>query len=174
MTPREIEEYKALRATIRERGSARVWIFVVGLLGWAALAVATAALATIPIATLLPLLVLAGIFDAVYALHTGVERIGRYLQVFFEHEDRGWEHMAMAFGRAFPGGGLDPLFTPIFLGATILNFIPVLLAEPAPIELVVTGALHLAFITRMFVARRHAGGQRTRDLERFERLKTTT
>ena len=31
MTPRELEEYRALRETIRERGTARVWIFVVGL-----------------------------------------------------------------------------------------------------------------------------------------------
>ena len=30
MTARELEEYRALRATIRERGTARVWIFVVG------------------------------------------------------------------------------------------------------------------------------------------------
>lgn len=174
MTPREIEEYRALRATIRERGSARVCVFVGGLLGWAALAVATAALATIPVATLLPLLVLAGVFDAVYALHTGVERIGRYIQAYFEHDEPGWERTAMAFGRTFPGSGSDPLFALVFVGAALLNFIPVLLAEPAPIELAVTGALHLAFIARVFVARRRAAGQRARDLERFERLKTTT
>jgi len=29
MTPRELEEYRALRHTIRERGTARVWIFVI-------------------------------------------------------------------------------------------------------------------------------------------------
>ena len=65
---------------------------------------ATAALASLPIAALLPLLVLAGVFEAVFALHTGVERIGRYIQVFFEAPgERAWEHTAMAFGRAFPG-----------------------------------------------------------------------
>src|SRR5712692_11822960 len=86
MTPRDQEEYRALRATIRERGTTRIWIFVVGLVGWAGLVIATAALAALPVATLLPLLVLAVVFEAVVALHTGVERIGRYIQVFFEDD----------------------------------------------------------------------------------------
>ena len=51
MTPRELEEYRALRATIRERGTARVWILIVGLLGWAGLVTAKAALAALPTAT---------------------------------------------------------------------------------------------------------------------------
>ena len=84
MTPRELEEYKALRATIRERGTTRVWVFVTGLIAWGGLTVATASLATLPIATLLPLLILAGTFEAVFSIHTGVERVGRYLQVFVE------------------------------------------------------------------------------------------
>src|SRR5947208_14124487 len=37
MTARELEEYRALRATIRERGTARVWIFVVGFGLWGGL-----------------------------------------------------------------------------------------------------------------------------------------
>ena len=112
MTPRELEEYSALRATIRERGTARVWVFLAGLAIWAALTVATAALASLPVATLLPLLTLAATFEIVFALHTGVERIGRYIQVFFEAPgERSWEHTAMAYGRMFPGGGSDPLFT---------------------------------------------------------------
>src|SRR5262245_62163626 len=52
-------EYKALRATIRERGTARVYVFAGGFAIWSALVVATAALAFPPVATLLPLLVLA-------------------------------------------------------------------------------------------------------------------
>ena len=100
-TPRELQEYTELRATIRERGTARVWIFVIGIVAWSALAVATAALAALPVATLLPLLVLDAVFEAIFGLHTGVERIGRYLQVMLEHDDRpGWEEVAMAFGRA--------------------------------------------------------------------------
>src|SRR5436853_7026190 len=79
------EEYRALRSTISQRGSAKIWIFIAGTLGWAALAMATAALASLPVATFLPLLVLAVTFEAIFSLHVGVERIGRYLQVF--HED---------------------------------------------------------------------------------------
>ena len=84
MTAREHEEYRALRATIRERGTARVCIFAGGIVAWAAVTIATAAMASTPLATLLPLLVLAAAFEVVFALHIGVERIGRYLQVFHE------------------------------------------------------------------------------------------
>ena len=172
MTPRELEEYRALRDTIRERGTARVWVFMAGLTAWGALTVATAALAALPVATLLPLLVLAGAFEAVYGLHTGVERLGRYVQVFLEDAaDRGWEHRLMAFGTAFPGSGPDPLFTVYFAGATLLNFVPVVLAGPAPIEVVVVGAAHVAFIARLLVVRHRAGRQRAADLKRFQRLK---
>ena len=83
MTPREVEEYRALRATIRDRGTQRVWLFLVVMAAWAAATVATAALAAIPVATLLPLLVLASGFETVNSVHTGIERIGRYLQVFY-------------------------------------------------------------------------------------------
>ena len=48
MTPREIEEYRALRDTIRERGTARIWVFLAGLVAWGALTTATAALAALP------------------------------------------------------------------------------------------------------------------------------
>jgi len=169
MTERDAEEYRALRATIRERGTTRIWVFIAGLLGWAGLAVATAALAALPVATLLPLLVLAAVFEAVFALHTGVERIGRYIQVYFE-QGTGWEHTAMAYGRAVRGG-TDPLFTLIFVCATILNFVPVLIAEPVPIEVIVTGFAHTLFIVRIAIARRDARRQRANDLAQFEKLK---
>ena len=84
MTARDHEEYRALRATIRERGTARVCIFAGGIVAWAAVTITTAAMASTPLATLLPLLVLAAAFEVVFALHIGVERIGRYLQVFHE------------------------------------------------------------------------------------------
>ena len=171
MTSREIEEYKALRATIRERGTTRVWVFLAGLFAWAALTVATAALAALPVATLLPLLVLAASFEAVFSLHTGVERIGRYLQVFYEPDGSGWEQTVMAFGREAPRSGPDPLFTPFYVLATLLNFVPVILANPVPIELGVVGAVPLLFVARALVARRSAGGQRALDLQRFSHLR---
>jgi len=170
MTPSELEEYRALRETIRERGTARVWVFVAGLVAWGALTIATAALAALPVATLLPLLVLAAVFEAVFSLHTGVERVGRYIQVF--HEDTaGWEHTAMAYGRAPRGSGTDPLFTAFFIGATFLNFVPVLIAEPVATEVVVMGAAHLLLVVRILFARRAAGQQRAADLERYRNLK---
>src|SRR5258708_32122541 len=86
MTPRELEEYKSLRATIRERGTARLWIFVSGIAAWAAASLATTAITASPVATVVPLLVLAAVFEAGFAIHIGVERLGRYLQGFFQHD----------------------------------------------------------------------------------------
>jgi len=170
MTPREVQEYTTLRDTIRERGTARVWIFVVGLIGWGGLTLATAALAALPVATLLPLLVLGAVFEAVFSLHTGVERIGRYIQVFFE-DAGGWDQVAMAYGRAHPGAGTDPLFTALFIIAAFVNYVPVLIAEPVATEVVVVGAAHLVLVGRILLARRAAGRQRAVDLERYKNLK---
>ena len=172
MTPREQEEYSALRATIRERGATRVWIFLVGFIAWGALTLATAALASSPIAVLLPLLILAATFEAVYALHVGVERIGRYLQVFFESESSGWEHTAMSFGR--PGGAIaiDALFSIPFLIATLFNIAPILVVSPVPVEWIFVGGAHLLFALRIITARAAAGRQRTVDLTRFLQMKS--
>ena len=174
MTPRELEEYRALRATIRERGTARVWIFVVGLGIWGGLVIGTASLAALPEATLLPLLTLAGVFEAVFALHTGVERVGRYIQVFYEAESpdqSNWEYTAMAFGRAFSGSASDPLFGRFFWIATVLNFIPAVLAGAIPVEWTLIGVAHGIFIARVVVAERHAARQRAADLDHFQKLK---
>jgi len=170
MTLAEQEEYRSLRATIRERGTARIWVFVGGIIAWAALITATAALAALPIATLLPLLVLVAVFEAVFSMHVGVERIGRYIQVFLE-DQHGWEHTAMAYGPPLRGTRVDPLFSACFLLATLLNFVPVLLAEPAPIELWVVGAVHLFVMVRIVLARRSSARQREADLKRFLELK---
>jgi len=172
MTSRELEEYRALRATIRERGTARVSIAVAGFAAWAALVLTTATLATLPVATLLPLLFLALVFEAVFALHTGVERIGRYLQVF--HEDAGeasWEHTAMAFGSRFRGGSSDPLFTPYFWMAVAVNFAPAMLEGPLRIEWTVVGVVHLIAAGRIVWARRQSANQRALDLDAFRKLK---
>jgi len=67
--------------------------------------------------------------------------------------------------------GTDPLFTLIFVCATILNFVPVLIAEPVPIEVIVTGFAHTLFIVRIAIARRDARRQRANDLAQFEKLK---
>jgi hypothetical protein len=173
MTPHDVEEYRSLRETIRDRGTGRVWLFLATIAVWGAMTIATAALAALPVATLLPLLVLASGFETVFSVHTGIERIGRYLQVFYapEETERDWERTIMAYGRAYPGAGSDPLFSWHFFLATVLNFVPVLLAEPVRLEVLVVGAVHLIFVGRVVVARRASGRQRALDIERFERLK---
>ncbi len=187
----ERDEFKALRATIRERGTARMWMFVVVLGAWAALTITVTATVPLPVISLVPLLVLVGGFEAINTMHVGVERVGRYLQVFYEDAVQEpasaaggnerppagarWEHVAMAYGRAFPGGGgIDALFAPVFAAATLLNLIPVLLPEPTPRELVAIGAAHLLFLVRIVVARQRSGRQRAQDLERFQSLRSKT
>src|SRR5262245_557442 len=142
------EEYRALRDTIRERGTARVWIVLIGLALWAALTLLTFALAPFPAATTRPLLVLAAGFEVVFSLHTTVERIGRYIQVFHEAEP-GWEHVAMAYGQRFAGSGVDPLFANFYRTATVLNFLPAAFSRPQTVEVAVVGALHVLFIDRV-------------------------
>ena len=54
--------------------------------------------------TLVPFVVLAGTFEINFFIHTGVERIGRYIQVFYEEARgrSGWETTAMSYGAKFP------------------------------------------------------------------------
>ena len=127
-----------------------------------------------PIATLLPLLVLATTFEIVFALHTGVERIGRYIQVFYEEPGgrAGWEHRIMAFGR--PGTrrlSTDPLFVRSFLLGIVLNFVAAIATGPVAVEWAVLGIAHALLAVRILAARREAGGQRAADLERFKEIK---
>jgi hypothetical protein len=163
------EEFAALRATIRNRGTVRMILLPVTFGLWAGAAVATTAAIQLPVAALVPLLVLAAGFESIYALYVNVERIGRYLQVFHE-PDGGWEHVAMTFGERFPGGGPDALFSALFLMATALNYLPVALGGTNP-ELVALGILHLVLAVHIGTARSRASRQRKLDLERFETIK---
>jgi hypothetical protein len=165
-------EYAAMRATIRERGTARLVLVPVIFVAWAATVVATAAVITVALSTLVPLMILVAGFEAIFALHTNVERIGRYLQAFHEPEE-GWEHVAMEFGRRFPGKGPDPLFGRLFTIAVSINYLPAALGG-TPIELALLAVVHLGVILRFRVARQAAGGQRAQDLERFLALKGGT
>jgi hypothetical protein len=172
-------EYRELRETIRTRGTARLWIVLVSFLGWAALALLGAVLGVAPALTLVPLLVLAVAHEIVFSVHTAVERVGRYLQVFFEEDDgatatpasRGWEHSAMAYAERFPGSAPDPLFTGFFITAALLNFMIIGVLGGLPVEYWSLGGIHLLFLVRILVARRKAGRQRVLDLQRFRELK---
>jgi len=163
------EEYRAMRATIRERGTARMVLLPLTFIGWAATAVAATAAIGVAVSTVLPLLVLVAGFEAIFALHVNVERIGRYLQVFHE-PDGGWEHVAMTYGQRFPASGPDPLSSRLFVLATSANFLPAALGGEVP-EVVVLAILHLLFVNRIRLARMFAARQRGEDLERFQSLK---
>jgi hypothetical protein len=167
MTERELEEYRSLRATILQRGSVRTCVFVAGLASWGIAAVACS-FAALPLLTLIPLLLLAGTFEAVFALHVGIERIGRYLQVAYGDT---WEQTAMALGPPLAGTRADPLFVVMFALAALCNFVQGLAAEPVRVELAVVGGAHAVFAIRLAVARRAAIRQRASDLERFQQLK---
>jgi hypothetical protein len=166
-------EYKALRDTIRERGTRRVVLFWMALAVWAALLLTSAAGGATPYASLVSLVPLVAGFEAVYALQVGVERIGRYLQVFYE--DAGtlpaWEGTAMAYGREPTGDGVDPLFWRIFAVATLLNLLPALPGRQ-PAFIAVALLAHGLFAVRVLKAHRYARGQRVRDLARFRQLST--
>jgi hypothetical protein len=179
-----LEEYRALRATIRQRGSIRFLVTALTFSAWAAAILTVTALSTIPLAGLVPLIVLAAGFEIVFALHVGVERIGRYLQVHHEPAAEGaasWEHSAMRFSA--PGSGSHPLLPVLFLAAGLLNLALGTLLQldvidatsvQSPAEWLPFVVLHALFYIRVLLAVRFAAGQRARELQEFERLRVET
>ena len=172
MSDQSQSEYQALRDTIRERGTARLCAVLVGLAAWGGLAVALLVTELEGGITLVPFLVLVATFEFNFFIHTGVERIGRYLQVFYEERAGaiGWETTAMSYGAKFPSG-LDPLFSIVFATAAILNFFSALpVAERRPGWIVLSFVAHLVFGYRIVSARKLAAAQRALDLDRFRSL----
>jgi hypothetical protein len=165
-------EFAILRRTIAARGTARMILFPVTVVGWATLALIVLMFSEAPVATLFPLAVLVGGFEAIHALHVGVERIGRYLQVYYEGAETGprWETTVMAVGPALPGGGIDPLFSMVFACAAFVNIMPALAPIRTRIEMGVIGILHLAFVVRVVRARGAAARQRAVELETFRAI----
>lgn len=147
---------------------------------WAALLIAVLVLLPLPIAAAIPLLLLAVTFEVIRPLHFGAERIGRYIQVFFEedenpsralHDTPSWERVAMSFG-AVPGVGGHPLFVPLFFMATAINYLAVLLPRPAAVEASVMAVPHLAFIAWLVAADRAMRSQRAIELARLRELRS--
>ena len=174
-------EFQALRDTIRERGTRRVTVFWATTAFWATLLMAAIGLVAFAptigpragaFLTLVSLLPLAAGFEAVFALHVGVERIGRYLQVFYEGREPlpAWERTAMAIGPSLPKGQPDPLFSAMFAAAGVLNLAPALLSRRPALTLAALVA-HGLFGLRLFRARRFAARQRGEDLGRFEQIR---
>jgi hypothetical protein len=165
-------EFNALRQTIAARGTTRMVLLPVTLMGWASLTLVLLLFGELPVASLLSLAVLVAGFEAIHALHVGVERIGRYLQVCYEGQPDGprWETTAMAVGPALPGGGIDPLFSVIFICAAVINLIPPGLPGPTPLEMVGVVVPHGVFVFRVLRARGAAARQRAVELESFRAL----
>jgi hypothetical protein len=166
-------EFLVLRQTIASRGTVRVALLPATVAVWSALGILSLLFSDLPVTALFSLTVLVAGFEAIHALHVGVERIGRYLQVFYEGTADGprWESTAMAVGPALPGGGIDPLFSVVFSVATLLNLVPALLPQPTPIELTVIAAAHFAFLLRVARARLAAARQRAVELESYRALR---
>jgi hypothetical protein len=177
-----VEEYRALRATVRERGTTRLIVTAITFVAWATLAVVVYAVSAIPLLAVVPLFVLVAGFEIVFATHVGVERVGRYLQVHYEAppgELPRWEQVVMKLGReGLPSGGIDPVFSALFATATILNLAPIALATygAAPmlignlsVEFAFYVFVHFLFIVRILVARHFTRRQRARELELFQK-----
>ena len=167
-------EFLVLRQTIATRGTVRMALLPLTLLGWSVIAAALLLFSDFPVATIFSLAVLASGFEAIHALHVGVERIGRYVQAYYEAGTDGpqWETTAMAVGPALPGGGIDPLFSVLFVSATLANLIPALLPEPTRLEISVIGALHVAFVVRIVRARGAAARQRAVELDNYRAIRS--
>jgi hypothetical protein len=173
-----VEEYRALRATIRERGTARWIVIVITVVAWAALVVGGALDAGAPYLALAPLLVLAAGFESVFAMHVGAERVGRFLQARYEVSPDDlphWEHAAMAIGgQPATSAGIDPLGAWLMLSAAAVNVIGLVYTgldvASAPVPgLLTTVVLHAFFFVRVYRCRRFAARQRAVDLAFFER-----
>lgn len=168
-----LEEYRSLRAVIRERGSLRVGLFAMTLAAWALTTVAVSALLVQPMASLVPLLILVAGFEAGHALHVGAERIGRYLYVRYESEGGpAWEKTIGAFGAGqmpFLGRPSGAHFALVFALAVAVNLL-VLALGALPQELAALALIHALALARIVAARHAAAGQRARDETRFREL----
>ena len=127
--------------------------------------------ADLPLLALIPLVVLGGGFEAVWGLHVGVERIGRFIQVTYESAQDGasWETTAMRASPGLPGGGADPLFTVVFAAATLVNLGVAFVAQPTPIEVVLLFGCHAALLLRLGTGADRCGASAPRRSRRVDR-----
>lgn len=180
MTEQQLHEFRSLRDAVANRGQLRVTLAVAGVSVWAVVLTAMVIALPHPIAAVIPLAVLLATFEAIRPLHLGAERIGRYLQVFYEEAGGpanapltppAWERTAMAFGAAVPGAAGHPLFAPTMAIATLVNLLAVVLAEPLPEELALLSLPHLGFLAWLVRTDAAMRAQRARELARFRELR---
>lgn len=176
-------EFAALRATIQSRGNLKLCLLLTGIVAWAALLALTLVWLPPALASAMPLVVLVATFEAVRSAHLGAERIGRYVQVFFE-ETRGgsaasapaWERTAMAMSPGVPGAGGHPYFLPVFLMAAVVNFTGVFLLRGDALAIAAgavtaSAVLHAAFASWLLYCDRGMRRQRHVELERYRALR---
>ena len=174
MTIREAE-FAALRQTIAVRGTVRIVLAATVVVAWAMLATLQGLYSDLPLLAAIPLTVLVVGFEGVWALHVGVERIGRFIQVRYESNDgASWETTAMRASPGLPGTGADPLFTLVFAVATLVNLGVAFVAGPTPVEVILLFGAHAALLLRIARARMVAGRQRGADLEAFRAVHPPT
>ena len=175
----QLEEFRALRAAIRERTIARVVFLAVAWAGWAALA--TAIMLVLPAVPLLalPLVVLLAAYEVNLGTVRGTERIGAYLRLVFEERRAvpGWETASADLARRYPATAGDPLFFWVFVAVICANYLCVVIAagetaDPSTrvredsLDLALVTALHGAVLLRFVQGRRALSKARVRELER--------
>jgi hypothetical protein len=173
-------EYLVLRRTIAQRGALRPILFLSGIAIWSVTTIAVLVWLPRPVAAFIPLLVLIATFEAIRPLHFGAERIGRYLQVFYEEageagrplrDSPSWERIAMQFG-SVPGAGGHPLFVPSFFLATLANYFVAIQPGPGFADAIIVGVAHAVFVAWMFASHRAMKKQRQIEVERMRQLLT--
>jgi hypothetical protein len=171
-------EYLVLRRTIAQRGALRHILVVCGIGVWALTLTAVLVWMRELIAFQIPLIALLATFEAIRPLHFGAERIGRYLQVFYEENGEtarplrdtpSWERVAMRFGTV-PGVGGHPLFLPVFVLAIAVNYMASISLRPGFWDHVLNGVIHAGFGAWVVSADRAVKKQREIELERMRHL----
>jgi hypothetical protein len=176
MTDLRALEYDSLRAALRLRVTLGPVLLVAVILGWAALTLWVFTTDVVSAATLVPLVMLAAGFEALYALHVSAERLARYIQVEYEETASAspaaaprWETTSLSYRQRFTPSGSNALFSALFFIATIVNYVPAAVSGTVQ-ELAGVGLAHTLFAVRILVASRRAARLRSEDLDRFRTL----
>ncbi len=179
-TPEEfgLEEFRQLRATIRERSAARVVVSLITFVSWGTLALVLYRWDEPMVCGLIPLVVLIVGFELAFALHVGVERIGRYVAVFYEGSPQApkWETAIAAFGRSAAAKATQThvLLAGEFIVAAGFNLVVLVVAvQPNPYVSslsIAMAVIHGAFIARVVLALRQAARQREADAAAFRAI----
>ena len=176
----QLEEFRALRASVRERAIARVLLLAMTWLGWAALATAIMLVVPAPLLLTVPLVVLLAAFEVNLGTVRAAERVSNYLRVVFEERRgvSGWETASADLAGQYPSSVGDPLFMWVFVAVLCANYLCVVIAIPETtdptarsredsLDLAVVTTLHLALVLRFVLARRSLHAGRTIELERL-------